>query len=68
MFMVEAVAQNMEGNPLEGAADFYPRENLNPGDCAVGKSLGKSRHSVVIGEGDGCKPPAGGKGQQGGWG
>lgn len=65
MFMVEAVAQNMERNPIKAAAYLYSRKNLNPGDLALGKRLGNPRDGVVIGEGDGRKPSAGGKGQQG---
>jgi len=67
-FRVEAVAENMERNPIEGAAYLYSPDNLNPGDCPVGESLGKPRYGVVIGEGDGRKPTAGGKVQQGGGG
>ncbi len=65
MLMVEAVAQNMERNSIEGAAYFYSRENFYSRDCAVGKCFRDSRDGVVIGEGYSCKPPAGGKGKQG---
>ncbi len=65
MFMVEAVAQNMERNSIEGAAYLDSRENLDPGDSAVGKSLVKPGNGIVIGQGDGREPSAGGKGQQG---
>jgi len=65
MFMVEAVAQNMERKSIEVAAYLYSRENFNPCDFALGKGFVKPRDGVVIGQGDGCESPAGGKSQQG---